>query len=50
MSVLYARKTFFMGSKENLLSYEDLFKFIKVSIDEGIKKKKKVKITGGEPL
>lgn len=36
-----------MGSKRNLLSYEDLFKFIKASIDEGIKK---VRITGGEPL
>lgn len=47
MPILYARKTLFLGSKENLLSYEDLFKFTKVAIDEGIKK---VRITGGEPL
>ncbi len=40
-------KPFSWVSKENLLSYEDLFKFIKASIDEGIKK---VRITGGEPL
>jgi len=40
-------KPFSWLPKENLLSYEDLFKFIKVSIDEGIKK---VRITGGEPL
>ena len=40
-------KPFSWVPKENLLSYEDLFKFIKVSIDEGIKK---VRITGGEPL
>ena len=40
-------KPFSWIPKENLLSYEDLFKFIKVSIDEGIKK---VRITGGEPL
>ncbi|MBS9782562.1 MAG: GTP 3',8-cyclase MoaA [Arcobacter sp.] len=40
-------KPFSWVPKENLLSYEDLFKFIKVSIDQGIKK---VRITGGEPL
>jgi len=40
-------KPFSWVPKENLLSYEDLFKFIKVAIDEGIKK---VRITGGEPL
>ncbi|WP_198304709.1 GTP 3',8-cyclase MoaA [Arcobacter vandammei] len=40
-------KPFSWVPKENLLSYEDLFKFIKIGIDEGIKK---VRITGGEPL
>ena len=40
-------KPFSWVPRENLLSYEDLFKFIKVGIDEGIKK---VRITGGEPL
>ena len=40
-------KPFSWVPKENLLSYEDMFKFIKVSIDEGIRK---VRITGGEPL
>ena len=40
-------KPFSWVPKENVLSYEDLFKFIKASIDEGIKK---VRITGGEPL
>lgn len=40
-------KPFSWVPRENLLSYEDLFKFIKVSIDEGIKK---VRVTGGEPL
>ena len=40
-------KPFSWVPRENLLSYEDLFKFIKASIDEGIKK---VRITGGEPL
>jgi len=33
--------------KENLLSFDELFKFIKVAIDEGVNK---VRITGGEPL
>ncbi|NLK65918.1 MAG: GTP 3',8-cyclase MoaA [Campylobacteraceae bacterium] len=32
---------------ENLLSFEELFMFIKVAIDEGVKK---IRITGGEPL
>lgn len=40
-------KPFSWVPKENLLSYEDLFKFISASIDEGITK---VRITGGEPL
>lgn len=40
-------KPFSWVPKENLLSYEELFKFIKVCIDEGVKK---VRITGGEPL
>ena len=40
-------KPFSWVPKENLLSYEDLFKFIKVGIDEGIRK---VRITGSEPL
>ena len=33
--------------KENLLSYEDMFKFIKIAIDNGITK---IRLTGGEPL
>ncbi|MRJ06316.1 MAG: GTP 3',8-cyclase MoaA [Epsilonproteobacteria bacterium] len=33
--------------RENLLSYEELFQFLKVAIDEGVKK---VRLTGGEPL
>ena len=33
--------------KENLLSFEELFLFVKVVIDEGIEK---IRITGGEPL
>lgn len=40
-------KPFSWVPKENLLSYEDLFAFVKVCIDEGVKK---VRITGGEPL
>jgi cyclic pyranopterin phosphate synthase len=32
--------------KENLLSYEELFAFIKIGIDKGIQK---VRLTGGEP-
>ena len=33
--------------RENLLTFEELFLFVKVAIDEGIKK---IRITGGEPL
>lgn len=33
--------------KENLLSFEELFLFVKATIDEGIEK---IRITGGEPL
>lgn len=40
-------KPFSWVPKENLLSFEDLFEFMKVGIDEGIKK---IRITGGEPL
>lgn len=40
-------KPFEWTPKENLLSYEEMFSFIKVSIDNGIKK---IRITGGEPL
>lgn len=40
-------KPFSWVPKENLLSYEELFEFIKVCVDEGVKK---VRITGGEPL
>ena len=40
-------KPFSWVPKENLLSFDDLFKFIKIGIDEGINK---VRITGGEPL
>jgi cyclic pyranopterin phosphate synthase len=40
-------KPFSWVPKENLLSFEELFEFIKVSIDEGVKK---IRITGGEPL
>jgi len=40
-------KPFSWVPKENLLSFNDLFKFIKVAIDEGINK---VRLTGGEPL
>lgn len=40
-------KPFSWVPKENLLSFEDLFLFIKVAIDEGIEK---IRITGGEPL
>ncbi|RQD68466.1 GTP 3',8-cyclase MoaA [Campylobacter hepaticus] len=34
-------------AKENLLSFEELFLFVKATIDEGIEK---IRITGGEPL
>ena len=40
-------KPFSWVPKENLLSFDELFKFIKVAIDEGINK---IRITGGEPL
>ena len=40
-------KPFEWTPKENLLSYEEMFKFIKIAIDDGIKK---IRITGGEPL
>jgi cyclic pyranopterin phosphate synthase len=40
-------KPFSWVPKENLLNFEELFAFIKVSIDEGVKK---IRITGGEPL
>lgn len=40
-------KPFSWVPKENLLSFEELFEFLKVAIDEGIKK---IRITGGEPL
>jgi cyclic pyranopterin phosphate synthase len=40
-------KPFSWVPKENLLSFEELFEFIKVSIDEGVEK---IRITGGEPL
>jgi len=39
-------KPFTWVPKENLLSFEDLFLFIKAAIDSGIKK---IRITGGEP-
>ena len=38
---------FDLEPRENLLSYEELFQFLKIAIDLGIKK---VRITGGEPL
>ncbi len=40
-------KPFSWVPKENLLSFDELFKFIKVAIDEGVNK---IRITGGEPL
>ncbi|MEA3330680.1 MAG: GTP 3',8-cyclase MoaA [Campylobacterota bacterium] len=40
-------KPFSWVPKENLLSFEDLFEFMKIAIDEGVKK---IRITGGEPL
>ena len=39
-------KPFSWVPKENLLSFEDLFKFIRIAMDEGVKK---IRITGGEP-
>jgi len=40
-------KPFSWVPKENLLSFEELFLFIKVAIDQGVNK---IRITGGEPL
>lgn len=40
-------KPFSWVPKENLLTFEELFMFVKVAIDEGVKK---IRITGGEPL
>jgi cyclic pyranopterin phosphate synthase len=40
-------KPFSWVPHEKLLSYEDMFEFIKVGIDEGINK---IRLTGGEPL
>ena len=40
-------KPFSWVPKENLLSFEELFLFMRVAIDEGVTK---IRITGGEPL
>jgi len=40
-------KPFSWVPKENLLSFEELFLFVKVAIDEGVTK---IRLTGGEPL
>lgn len=40
-------KPFSWVPAENLLSFEELFKFVKVAIDQGVNK---IRITGGEPL
>ena len=40
-------KPFSWVPKENLLSFEDMFEFVKICIDEGVKK---IRLTGGEPL
>jgi len=40
-------KPFSWVPKENLLSFEELFLFIKVAIDSGVNK---IRLTGGEPL
>ncbi len=40
-------KPFSWVPRENLLSFEELFAFVRVAIDEGIDK---IRITGGEPL
>ena len=40
-------KPFSWVPQENLLRFEDLFKFIKLAIDEGVTK---IRLTGGEPL
>lgn len=41
-----AEKPFSWVPRENLLSYEELFRFIKIAIDSGITK---IRLTGGEP-
>ena len=40
-------KPFSWVPKENLLTFEELFEFMKIAIDEGVNK---IRITGGEPL
>ena len=40
-------KPFSWVPRENLLSFEELFSFVRVAIDEGVEK---IRITGGEPL
>jgi len=40
-------KPFSWVPHEKLLSYEDMFEFVKVAVDEGITK---IRLTGGEPL
>ncbi len=40
-------KPFSWMPRENLLSFEELFKFIRIAIDGGVSK---IRITGGEPL
>lgn len=39
-------KPFSWVPRENLLSFEELFKFVKIAMDEGVTK---IRITGGEP-
>jgi cyclic pyranopterin phosphate synthase len=41
-----SEKPFSWVPKENLLNFEELFAFVKIAIDNGIKK---IRITGGEP-
>ncbi len=40
-------KPFSWVPKEDLLSYEEMFRFVKIAIDKGVNK---IRITGGEPL
>jgi cyclic pyranopterin phosphate synthase len=40
-------KPFSWVPKEKIMSYENLFKFVKIAIDNGVNK---IRITGGEPL